>query len=140
MTRTVLVTGSRFWPRTHESRAYAILLALLRADDHVLHGGTRCETISIDTAADAVADALGCQIRVIRPDYAKFKGREKSAPLARNTDLVQALNEARDAGRETLCIALCHQQSRGTVDCSSKALRAGHRVHEFTTDSLYIPS
>lgn len=142
--RAVLVTGSRHWPVDQKMRAEGILGVIIEHTDFVIHGGAphdrdRPDTVSIDALADKLADELGCKKKIVRPDYAKFRGRERAAPMARNSTLVEILDRAKAAGWDTLCIALIHRQSPGSTDCSSKALRAGHPVKAFTTDHAYVP-
>lgn len=142
--RAVLVTGSRHWPAEQRMRAESILGVIIEPSDFVIHGGAHDDpnypdTLSIDALADKLADELGCQKKIVRPNYAAFRGRERAAPMARNSDMVALLDRAREKGWDTLCIALIHQQSRGSTDCSGKAWRAGHATRTFTTDQNHVP-
>ena len=67
---------------------YNLLLEALRESGYeptsLISGGSR----GVDTLAERYAEEAGLPITVVRPDYAKYKGRRAS--IIRNCEMVQA--------------------------------------------------
>lgn len=106
------VTGSRDFGMN--GRACNVIRHLCEAwgVTEIVHGGA----CGIDNAAAAAAHCLKLTNTVMRPDYAAFKGREKAAPLARNTEIVTAADSV---------VGFWDGKSRGTLDTLRKAKAAG---------------
>ena len=107
----IAVSGSRNYPHLSVVREAIEEYIVNGTCDLLVHGGAK----GVDTIADSAARSLGCPIEVIRPDYAAFPGRERAAPLARNTRIVEEADVA---------LVFWDEESRGTADTIKKARAA----------------
>lgn len=96
-----------------------------RTPSLIIHGGAP----GADLAIDRAAKRLGIETAVRRPDYAAFRGREKAAPKARNSDMVEECD---------YLLGAWENESTGTADALEKIIKAGKPfvVYEFARDSF----
>jgi hypothetical protein len=79
---TIAIVGSRGFQPLALVEAF---VQALPGDAVVLSGGA----FGVDTCAETTAQKRGLSTRVIRPNYAAFRGREHVAPLVRNREIVR---------------------------------------------------
>lgn len=106
----IAIVGSRDFPRLDAVEAYVYGLP---ADTIIISGGAR----GVDSTAVDAAVFFGLQVRVIRPDYARYPPRV--APIMRNTQIVEECDAL---------VAFWDGRSRGTADAIAKARAMGKRV------------
>ena len=106
----VAIVGSRDYP---DLEAVMEFVDSLPESCTIISGGAK----GVDATALRTAQSRRMAIQIFKPDYEAFKGREKAAPLARNTDIVNACD---------VLIAFTFNNSKGTADALKKA-QARHR-------------
>jgi hypothetical protein len=107
----IAVSGSRNYPHPSVVRDAVADYIVNGNCGTVVHGGAK----GVDTIADSAARSLGCPTEVIRPNYAAFPGRERAAPLARNTRIIEEAD---------VVLVFWDEESRGTADTIKKARAA----------------
>lgn len=130
MSRVVIVTGSRLWPREFEHR-HVIESALSKcAPSHVIHGGAA----GADTDAAFWARMHG--VAVTGVPYFGHKG--KAGGHARNAVLIEIGLAYRHAGADVRVLAFPTAESRGTWDCVRRAVKAGLPWQAWGPDGVEI--
>lgn len=119
----ILVTGARDWPDEYAGfvyrkiEPYVRLARAVKRDVIIVHGDN---PEGIDALADTYAMTQGEGVLPERHP-ADWMGHGVSAGPRRNTEMV-------DLGAN-VCLAFPTPQSRGTIDCLTKAAKAGIPVH-----------
>ena len=81
----------------------------------IISGGA----IGVDKLAERFADDNGLPIKVLKPDYKKYKDRPKYAPIARNRIIAEECD---------VMIAFYYDDSNGTKDAMTYAKSIGKEV------------
>jgi hypothetical protein len=118
----IAIVGSRDFSNLELVRKF---VANMDERDIVVTGGAR----GVDTAAQATALDYGLTVRVIKPDWKRYK---RAAGMIRNEQIVEAADEV---------VAFWDGESRGTEDTINKARKAGKPVLIFgpNGESLKCP-
>ena len=106
----IIVTGTRGWHDTDRVGAWLVRELHGFKDLHIIHGGSG----RVDLAAGEWAQRGWAKERVFPANWGDFG---KSAGPRRNQHMV-------DAGAH-LCVAFWDGESRGTLDCITRAVKAG---------------
>lgn len=112
----VLVTGSRTWTDRDTVRE---VFRDLPSDFELVHGGAR----GLDTIAGEVYHELtGRDAIVVKPDYKRYFS--KVAPLRRNVEMLEMLQERHRKNEDVLVIAFkdLNSATSGTNHCYQEAL------------------
>lgn len=104
----VAIVGSRDYPHMEKVRAYVTSLARWDSATVIVSGGAR----GVDQVAETSARANGLAVESFPADWSTGRG----AGMDRNTKIVDAADRV---------VAFWDEQSRGTHDTITKALKAG---------------
>jgi len=121
----LLVTGSRNWD--DEAFIWAQLTRL-----YILHGGIQIHHGDCpEGGADQIADEWGNAFNAVTPKVSVVKHPmdrrrfgKKAGPI-RNSEMVVHIADLMSQGRSVACHGFNRDRSRGTSDCTRKAMRAG---------------
>lgn len=122
----VLVTGARDWPDDlagfvyRKIEPYVRLARAVKRDVIIVHGANFNTDSSVDHLADIYAMTWGEGVLPERHP-ADWAGYGQAAGPRRNSEMV--------ALGANVCLAFPTPQSRGTIDCLTKAAKAGIPVH-----------
>jgi predicted Rossmann-fold nucleotide-binding protein len=119
----VAIIGSRKYSDMEQVKRY---VEELPEETIVISGGAK----GVDSMAEEVARQRGLEVVVIRPDYAAFPGRPRSAPIARNREIVRQADRV---------VAFWDGESRGTHNAIAFALQEGKAVVLFLLASSNYP-
>lgn len=109
----MMITGSR--SVENDALVLKILTAAIeklgQTPRLIIHGGAR----GADLCVNRIAELLHIETAVRRPKYDEFKGREKAAPKARNSDMVAECD---------FLTGIWENESNGTADALEKIIKA----------------